>query len=188
VNRFAYWRNQAGASTGDGIIVASILTLGLALLYPSLIERRFEGRLDQAVADVETVRSAASGFLTANQDWPDPGVPGEASTQLAAALPADFVMRAAEYTVQWERWEVVQAPPAPEDPDPIVRDEEGDAIVATPPAPSPTFHSIGGVTVHSSNGAILAGLLARYGPGSSFVRDSTWTLVLPTRSASRGGA
>ena len=46
----------------------------------------------------------------------------------------------------------------------------------------PVVRQIGGIILHSSDGALLAELLQRYGTEASFVRDTTWTLVLPERA------
>ena len=54
------------------------------------------------------------------------------------------------------------------------------------PLPQPLVSTSGGITVHTAETALLAELLSRYGATSSFVRDSTWTLVLPRAGAPPG--
>jgi hypothetical protein len=51
-----------------------------------------------------------------------------------------------------------------------------------PRTATPLVQLIGAVVVYSDDDRLLGELLARYGRNASFVRDTTWTLVLPERA------
>lgn len=53
-------------------------------------------------------------------------------------------------------------------------DEEPEAAVTSSPRPV----QLAGITVHAAEPALLAALLRAYGREDSFVRDTTWTLIL----------
>jgi hypothetical protein len=84
------------------------------------------------------------------------------------------------YTLQWTRWSVVDSVPAPLAP---VETVPGDAPPGGAPRTTvPLVQLIGAVVVYSDDDRLLGELLARYGRDASFVRDTTWTLVLPERA------
>jgi hypothetical protein len=84
------------------------------------------------------------------------------------------------YTLQWTRWSVVDSVEVPRAP---VETVPGDAPPAEPPRTTiPFAQLIGAVVVYSDDDRLLGELLARYGRDASFVRDTTWTLVLPERA------
>lgn len=178
---------RSGASLGDILVILSMLTLGFALVYPRLRHRAFTRQLEGAVAAVDTLRAASSNFLTQNRDWPAPSPEGVIPPELTSALPSGYSFVVEGYTLEWNRWETVEdpvvvAPPTSAAPTP--GDSPSDTLLVAPP---PTFHTIGGLSVHAGDSALLAGLLRHYGTDASFVRDTTWTLVMPQRSAARTG-
>ena len=179
--------DRGGATTGDVLVVLSILTLGFSLLYPRLRERGLAQRLDGAASAVEAVRQSARSFYEENRDWPAPRTAGVTPPELSAALPGDSSFTFEHYTLEWNRWEITEAPVVIVLAEPTVLPEEDDPMDAdsAPPSPPPTLRSIGGITLHSGETAILAGLFQRYGAAVSFVRDTMWTLILPQRSDPR---
>lgn len=93
------------------------------------------------------------------------------------------------YVLEWRRWnriERVPAPPNPPNATPVDPDEAPPPIVGTADSPPdsvgpelmPVVRQEGAVVVHSSEELLLAELLRRYGPDVSFVRDTTWTLLI----------
>lgn len=170
---------RSGASIGDMLVLISILTLGFALLYPQLRQRAFERQLEGAVAAVETLRAASSAFADQNSEWPAPSPAGVEPPELATALPAEYRLAMEGYTLEWNRWESVdriEVPLPPEPGQPSLGDSLQDSV---PTQAQIVFRTMGGVTVYSGDSSLLAGLLANYGPRLSFVRDTTWTLVVP---------
>jgi hypothetical protein len=150
-----------GIAIGDVLIGLSALVLLLALAYPALRARNVRVAFEEANADVETLRQSAVSSFENTGTWP----------LLDEARIRD------RYSMEWRTLEFVEQVPAPP---PLV-----DAVAGDDPPPDsvgpPLRDSIvtaGGIVVHSRVDDLLASLLAHYGPESSFVRDSTWTLVL----------
>jgi hypothetical protein len=179
---------RIGSTTGDRLVILSVLTLGAAFVYPRIAHRAFERQLDRTVAAVDAVRDAASRVRAENGDWPEGAEPGSIPAELAARLPGGFPFTTEHYTLQWTSWEITEDPP----------EAIPQAVASTLPegddAPEPDFavpivprtiRAIGGLSVTARQPGLLAGLLERFGSTASFVRDSTWTLVLPERSEPR---
>lgn len=170
---------RSGASVGDMLVLLSILSLGFALVYPQLRQRAFEQHLEAAVSAVETLRVASSAFVDQNSEWPAPSPAGVEPPELATALPPEYRLAMEGYTLEWNRWETVdriEVALPPEPGQPSVLDSPQDSV---PTQTQIVFRTMGGVTVYSSDSSLLAGLLANYGPRLSWVRDTTWTLVVP---------
>ena len=162
---------RSGATIGDMLVFLSILTLGFALLYPRMQERAFDQLLQEAVSAVDTLRAAASVFLDQNREWPAPSPAGDTPTELISALPAEYGLAMEGYALEWNRWEIVDRPE--------VASQGASPRDTVPTRVTTLFRTRGGVTVYSGNSALLAGLLEHYGTRLSFVRDTTWTLVVP---------
>lgn len=171
-------RPRGGTAVGNALVVLSMLSVGAALLYPRMRMARFEERVAGVVAAVELARTSALRHFAETDAWPADAEPGVVPPELSDDVPSPggFVQEAA--TLDWNRWQAVYLPeplPPPED-RPLV-DDEVEAEPAPPPAPEFTYRA--SLSVHSADEGLLAALLARYGPSMSFVRDTTWTLVLP---------
>ncbi|MDA0312677.1 MAG: hypothetical protein O2992_11245 [Gemmatimonadetes bacterium] len=168
--------DRTGVTSGDMMVIIAMLAFGLAVAYPRIRERAFEGRLTQAIANVNGVTTAASTFLEAT---------GVLPAEIGGSVPAGHTMASPGHIVQWELWEVVVSPDIPDVADDRFMNENDLPLDSLTIRPVPTVHAIGGVSVHSPEPALLAGLLQRYGAGLSFIRDTTWTMVLPARSRPR---
>lgn len=174
---------RAGTTSGDVLIVLSILTVGAAMAYPRFHEERRQERLDEVMEAVETVRTTAMRHYAEHRDWPEPAKPGSVPPALGALLPPGLSFSRDDFTLEWRRWEAVQTPPDPVIPEVQAPELDTPPLADTiPPTPPPTVHAIAGLTVHSGDDGILGALLDRYGSGVSFVRDTTWTLMMPLRS------
>ena len=177
------WPDLRDLSVGDILVGIALLTLIATLVYPNLRARAFRNLLDGAVADVENLNAAAVRIYDASGAWPIPTAAGSVPPEVAGAFPGDTALTRNDYALQWRRWEVVDqvvGPPLPRGP------EDADA---PPDSVGPRLISvarpIGGIIVHSGRPELLAELLSRYGTGVSFVRDTTWTLVVdPTDGGS----
>lgn len=178
------WRvsDRSGLTTGSVTFGIAVLTLVLALAYPTLRARSFGLRVAEAGADIEALRRGAEGHLRESGTWPSSGPPGAIPIELIGAFPGDVDLGRETYTIQWVRFEVVdhvEVPPEP-NPEPNPLDLGADSI---PPTIVAMPRRIGGIVVHTGDDALLAELLDQYGSEASFVRDTTWTLVLPARAA-----
>lgn len=175
------WRNharrRAGLATSDVVIGVAALALVLAAAAPTLRARGFASLVEQARGDVETLRSAAEQYFASSQAWPTPGEAGTIPPEVATAFPGAIELVQEEYSIQWQVLEMIERRNAPPGSNPIPADAD-----ATPDSVGPEQMSvpvgIGGIVLRSSNDALLGALLGHYGPRTSFVRDSTWTLII----------
>ncbi len=133
--------------------------------------------MDAAVDAVDAVRAAAERYHERTGTWPaDPGghaLPPELASALTAAPDAGPPRTA----LDWSVWEILEEPEAPESLEPPTtpaRLPARDTVVHPPPE----VGKLAGIAVRSGDPRILAELLLRYASERSFVRDSTWTLVL----------
>lgn len=180
---------------GDALVGLSLLALVLAALVPTFRARAFDRLVEAAAADVDALRVAAEGQRRVRGSWPPAAPSGVIPSGVSVAFQGDTTMAREEYALEWRLWdrvEQVEAPPGP--PEVVVVDE--DEVPMSPaavrpgdlppdsvgPEMMPIVTRVAGVVVHSANEALLAELLARYGPDASFVVDSTWTLVLDPSS------
>jgi len=171
------WRRFTVA---DASIAGALMVLLIAMLLPTLRARSFERAVDDASADVETLRVAATRSFRATGRWPQGAELGVIPTELAGAFQGDTLLVRDAYAVQWRLWariDHVPEPPRPSAPD---ADAPPDTVQ---PGTVPVVRGLPAVVVHSTDASLLAELVRRYGSTSSFARDSSWTLVLdePTR-------
>ncbi len=160
------------------LVFLAILSLGAALLYPRVKGRAFEDRLERAIADVDTLSSAARLTRDRNRSWPSSAPPGEIPRDLAGLSPSDSIFARDDYTLRWTTWEVIDSMVAPQLPEL----EPVDPTDTVGPIMAPVVKLVGGIDVYSGEEALLAELYEHYGSQISFVRDTVWTLILPERS------
>ena len=161
------------------LVFISILSLGFALLYPRFQERVFARQLDDTVSAIEGLRAASSAFEQQGRDWPAPSPPGVTPPELVSAFPAQHQLGAEGYTLEWNRWETVDRREASLPQEPAAGSQDDSPVDNVPSGPTTLFRTMGGVTVYSGSSALLAALLEHYGTRLSFVRDTTWTLMIP---------
>ena len=169
---------ERGATFSDVLVFLATLSLFAALLYPAWSAREFRGRVSAAIADVETVGAAARRTLTGTGRWPTLAPPGSAPPELAGLAGEDNPFSRTDYRLGWTTWNVVDSvevmpgPPGPDDTPP--------EVVA--PTLLPVLRSVGGISVHSTEAALLAELAERFAGETSFVVDTMWLLVLTDRA------
>jgi hypothetical protein len=174
---------RRGATLADVLVFLASVSLAAALLYPAWSTRGFRERVATAVADVEAVSGAARRSLEQSGRWPNPAPPGMAPTELAGLSGEGGAFSRTDYRVGWASWnvvdsvEVVQPPPAPEDTPP----ETMGRVMA------PVSRSVGAVSVHSADPALLAELSEHFAGEPTFVLDPMWLLVLAARAATASG-
>jgi len=170
--------HRRGATFADVLVFLATVSLAAALLYPAWSARGFRERVETAVADVEAVSAAARRALQETGRWPEAAPPGMAPPELAGLTGEGSAFSRTDFRVGWTSWnvvdsvEVVQPPPAPED---------------TPPETigrmmAPVSRSVGGVSIHSGDSALLAELSEHFAGEPTFVLDTMWMLVLTERS------
>lgn len=175
------------------MIGLALLSLVFAALLPTYRARRFDRMAEDAIQDVATLRDATERARELNGAWPPAAPAGEVPEGAAGAFP-DSVLGGQGYTLEWRLLDRVEyvltpvvVPPIPildpdEEPDPGALEPDD------PPADSAAFrrvatvHDMGVIVVHASDERLLAALLAHHGADDSFVRDTTWTLVIPPAS------
>jgi type II secretory pathway pseudopilin PulG len=170
--------DRRGATLADLLVLLAVLGLMAALLYPAWSAREFRARVSTAISDVEVVSMAARRALAASGRWPESASPGSAPPELGGLTGEGSPFSRTGYRVGWTSWNVVDSvavpepPPAPEDTPP----ESAGPVIA------PVARSVGGVTVHSGDPALLAELTRHFGDEPTFVLDTMWLLVLTERA------
>ena len=170
--------DRRGAALADVFVFIATLSLAAALLYPAWSAREFRARASTAISDVEVVSEAARRALAASGRWPGSASPGSVPTELVGLTREGGPFSRDGYRVGWTSWnlvdsvEVLEPPPAPEDTPP----ESAGPMLA------PVARSVGGVTVHSGDRALLAELSRHFVDEPAFVLDTMWLLVLTERA------
>jgi hypothetical protein len=169
----------------DVLMALGGLAVMASVAYPPLEQRAYERRVERVVSGIEAVKDAATRYRDSNGHWPGDGGPREVPAELGPLLPSDLQLGTGEYELRWRVWKVVEIPPQPVPP-PVDSSAPPPSMpdAAPPPAADsvgtrpPVVGEMGGIEVRSSEEGLLAALLDRFGTARSFVRDSTWTLVL----------
>lgn len=171
-------RSTLGLSFADVLLAMGLLCFLAALTFPYFRARAFTTTLERAVSDVDALTSTVTGIYDRTGTWPPAAGAGEIPEGARGAFPQDTSLIRDGYSLQWLLLESAVRIPAPLAS--IVIPEDADEVPDSV-APPTTFEvrSLGRLLVRSGDDALLAELLARYGREQSFVRDSTWTLVLP---------
>jgi type II secretory pathway pseudopilin PulG len=165
------------------LLVVAVLSLAAALAHPSVERARLRRQVDAAAGDVEAVRAAALRVKERTGAWPAPTAGARAlPPELVGALSPPPAPEPPGYRLTWRVWEVLGArepdatvPPPAATPEQLAdRLPPADGTVRAPPA----IARMAAVVVHTADARVLEELLARYRAERSFVRDSTWTLLL----------
>ena len=166
---------RRGLAVGDALLVLSVLALALALVFPRIRRTALRDHIEQAVAHVQAVVDAAERFQGEQDRWPDVTGTGEIPAELAAYLPPGFSFDQDSYQLDFDVWDTAEEAPTVEPPEPREPlDSIPDTFIGTP---ATLYGSLAGVTVHSPEPLILAGLLDHFGDSRSFLHAGTWTLV-----------
>ncbi len=176
--------DRAGLTTGDVLLALAGMSIILALAYPWMTDARLRRRADDIAEQVEAVRAAAVRYREVKGAWPPNGEAGQVPAELRAFVPADVRMSGEGHEIEWNSWETVTVPNAPETIDvPSPNDAPPRPETLTPPPP--VFGQLAGVTVLAGNAHLLGLLLQRFGEDRSFVRDSSWTLLVSVADSVR---
>ena len=169
----------------DVLMMLGGLAVVAGVAYPPLEHRAWEHRVERMVSGVEAVKDAATRYRGSHGHWPGDAARGGVPADLRPLLPTGLRLSTADYALRWRAWKVVEVPPQPVRP-PVDSSAVPPSEMPTPPlSPAdsvgtrpPVVREMGGIEVRSSEEGLLAALLDRFGAARSFVRDSTWTLVL----------
>lgn len=169
----------------DVLMMLGGLAVVAGVAYPPLEHRAWERRVERVVSGVEAVKDAATRYRDDNGHWPGDAARRRVPADLAPLLPAGLELSTADYALRWRAWKVVEIPPQPVRPPVDSSAAPPGELLTAPPSPAdsmgtrpPVVREMGGIEVRSSEEGLLAALLDRFGAARSFVRDSTWTLVL----------
>ncbi len=188
--------NLRALTRADFAIGGAVLILVWAAATPWLRGRAFHDRVERADAEVIRLRDAALSEFGTSGAWPSTAAPGDPPPELAGTYPeGPGTLAFDDFRVEWMQLSEIgyeDAPPPPPptlgpdeqpgeeqppiDPEDDEPEEEPDSVA---PDQIPMVLRAGAVVVHSPEEGLLAELLSRYGPTRSYVRDSTWTLVVP---------
>ena len=173
-------------TSGDVLLALAGVALVAAVAYPRTERALLWRTVAAAQADVETVRAAAAAYRAEAGGLPGPAEAGRVPAELEGRLPSGFSFLAGRYTLEWGRWETVRpAEQAQQAEQPAMEEPPGGVQPAPPPPDDPAqevqvpVETLGTVTVHAQDERVLAALLERFGASRSFVREGSWTLVLP---------
>jgi len=170
---------RAGAAGGDALLMLAAMSLLAAAAFPAWSARSFRAGVGGAIADVDAVVAAARAARESTGRWPASVPHGEAPRELATLGGPGAPFSRTEYTLGWDVWSVLDSVPAPPDQGPAPADAPADEGA---PRLVPRVASVGGITLRTSDPALLAALLRHYGERSAFVLDSALLLILTERA------
>jgi hypothetical protein len=177
---------RRGATFGDVLLSLSGAALFFALAWPWISNAILRSEADRVADEVASLRDAALQYRGVKGTWPPDGDPGAVPAELAPFVPTDLELVHPGHTLEWDAWETVTYPAPPTDadlgPQTSLDDPPRTDTLRTPP---PVFGTVAGITVHTRDGRLLGLLQDRYGSERSFVRDSSWTLMLTPPDAGR---
>lgn len=170
-----------GVTSGDILLALAVLALVGSLAYPRLERARLGDRVGTTAAQVRTLRDGALRFRAERGEWPAASDALRPDAELAGYLPPGFGYGGGACALGWERWETVQAPadpvPIPEIAEPTPGREP--PIPDTTALVEPVLAALGGISARCGDARILQALQDSFGVALSFIRDSSWTLVVP---------
>lgn len=88
------------------VIVVSIIGILVGLIAPPYQQVRRKAVAARVVGDVHAIRVAAMTYYADRKDWPAETHTGQTPDELRTYLPGGFSFRKAEYTLDWDRWDV----------------------------------------------------------------------------------
>ena len=203
---------RGGFAPGDAVLLLAAAAVAAALLWPRWERHAFQERVEETTRAVDAAREALVTVHRAGGLWPPEAAPGRVPPELdRATVGGDGAFRAGGATLQVRRW-TLPAPPGsgtgdaddaigPGAPPGAGSGEDGETDLpageAEPAgtayqepdeavASAPRAVQLAGITVHAGEPALLAALLRAYGRERSFVRDTTWTLILAPVSPAGG--
>lgn len=182
-------RDRRGAAGADVMLVLSALALLVALAYPPLKGAAARDRAEAAAFAANVVVDAARRFRAERGAWPSGAGLGAIPEGMAPYLPGGFSFEGQGFSLRWDRWERIvavhtEAAPFVVEPPPLTGDAPpplaaADSSAAVGDVTESVVVTVGAVTVRSGDPGVLGALLERFGPSTSWVRDDTWTLVIP---------
>lgn len=164
----------------DFAVIAAVLVLVGVAAVPTMRGRAFRGLVEHAAGEVEALRTRAVDSRTNAGTWPAPSAPGVTPPELRGAYTGDSALVFGGYTLEWRTVDVVERVESPTPPPPptILGDAPPDSVG---PEMIQMVRPLGAIVLHSADRSLLAEMLTRWGREVSFVRDTTWTLLIDER-------
>jgi prepilin-type N-terminal cleavage/methylation domain-containing protein len=97
-------REERGFTMMELVVVLVIITVIFAIAVPNYLRLVQTTQVMQAVADVQTVRTAAYIYFGDKMAWPGETPPGVMPHELASRLPASFAFTTRDYQIDWDNW------------------------------------------------------------------------------------
>lgn len=169
---------------GDVVVVAAGLCLMAALVTPALSARRFQKRVETVAGEVDAICAAARQVYQATGSWPSSTNPAVLPAGFGGVFGEDGTLVRDGHTIEWERWDIVDRVPAPPSAATVPDGTDAPPAGSEPPTVA-VVRAAASVSVRSASGPLLAALGKRYGAEASFVRDSTWMLIVDPDPGSR---
>lgn len=163
------------------LLIGAVALLVWAAVSPTMREGRYQAEVFELAALVTNLEGAAQTRFRTAGDWPPaspPGVPPDGTVGAFGGAP----LSTEHATVQWRPLLVsttIETRPTNLPPEAAAR-AVSDSITRIRET---TPRAVGAIVVHSADERLLAELLARHSADESFVRDTTWTLVVAEPSA-----
>lgn len=155
----------------------AVLILVFAAVRPVRRAADFEARKVRALDQVGALRGAAVQRRADSGAWPTPSAAGRIPPEVLGAFPGDSTLAGDGYSIEWATLGFVTST---EEADTQVLPPEAIGMVdSLPPVLVETIDTAGMILVRSADPGILAALLEAYRGDGAFVRDSTWSLVVP---------
>lgn len=163
-------------TAADSMVVMAAFVLVGVSVGPTLRALAFRGLVERAVAGVEALHGHALDARARGGAWPTATRAGLAPPELGGVYAGDSALTFPGYALEWRTLSVVEFLEAPATTPSGLPGDAPPASVAREMIPS--VRPLGAIVLHSSNTSLLAEMLARWGPGASFVRDTTWTILV----------
>lgn len=168
--------------SADVAVILAFFVLIAAAAAPSLRARAFRALVERAAGQVEALRARSLDARRTSGTWPTAAAPGVTPPELRGAYVGDSALAFSGYTLEWRTQDAVARVESPTPPPPptIRGDAPPDSVG---PEMITVVRPLGMIVLHSADRSLLAELLALWGPEESFVRDSTWTLLIDDQRA-----
>lgn len=158
------------------LIVGAVALVIWAAASPTMRNGRYQAEVLSLVALVSDLSEAAATRYRTAGEWPagaEPGVAPEGTIGSFGSSP----LATEHATVQWQPMLVsAESEMAPQNLPPEAASRAVSDSIST--IRVTVRREVGAIVVHSGDERLLAELMARYSADESFVRDTTWTLIL----------
>lgn len=162
------------------LLIGSVALLVWAAALPTMRDGSYQAEVFELASIVTDLTAAAQTRYRTAGAWPpgtDPGVAPDGTVGAFGSTP----LATEHATVQWRP--LIASSTTEAIPTNLPPEAQGRAVTdSLTTIRTVVPREVGAIVVHSADERFLAELMARYSPDESFVRDTTWTLVLTAPS------